>query len=331
MTFATPLFEPAPQPEFSPAKDGERPPEQRDAYAFHDERVVTAVNVALATRRPLLVTGEPGSGKSSLALAVARELAWSYAEKVVTSRTELADLTAGFDAVRRLADSQLKDEGLLASWAYVEPGVLWWAFDPGRAETRGHTAEEVASCGERLPPTSDARISIATSTHDIVVLLDEIDKAEPDLPNDLLAPLDRFAFDVPGVGSVEAKGEVLVVITSNRERRLPPAFLRRCVQLELETTDKDVFVTVARAHFGPREAGDDLYDRVAVEFWRYREAAKEAGRREPSTAEFLDTLRACLKFGESPGSPNWLGIVEVALWKSATPPEELPEYVGDED
>src|SRR4051812_3734132 len=154
MTFATPLFKPDTTDEFSPERDGDRPPEQRDAYAFHDERVVTAVNVALATQRPLLVTGDPGSGKSSLALAVARELACSYAEKVITSRTELADLTAGFDAVRRLADSQLKDEGLLPSWGYVEPGVLWWAFDPDSAATRGHTADEVKSYGERLPTTS---------------------------------------------------------------------------------------------------------------------------------------------------------------------------------
>src|SRR4051812_43067702 len=173
MTFATPLFKPDTTDEFSPERRGDDPPEQRDAYAFHDDRVVTAVNVALATRRPLLVTGYPGSGKSSLALAVARELEWSYAERVITSRTELADLTAGFDAVRRLADSQLRDEGLLPSWAYVEPGVLWWAFESDSAATRGRTANEVESYGERLPRPSDPRAHIVETTRNTVVLLDE--------------------------------------------------------------------------------------------------------------------------------------------------------------
>src|SRR4051794_15277625 len=188
MTFTNPLFTPDEQPAWAPGQDGDGTPEHRDAYVFHDPRVVTAVNVALAARRPLLLTGDPGSGKSSLAFAVARELDWSYAEHVITSRTTLDDLTAGFDAVRRLGDSQLKEKGLLPDWAYVTPGVLWWAFDPSGARSRGRTAAELEPFGGRLGEPEDPRQRINASQPDAVVLLDEIDKAEPDLPNDLLAP-----------------------------------------------------------------------------------------------------------------------------------------------
>jgi MoxR-like ATPase len=320
VTFDNPLFAPARR---APAAPGQDLSEDRDAYVFHDDRIVNAVNVAMAARRPLLVTGTAGSGKSSLARAVAREKNWTYVEHVVTSRTELADLTAGFDAVRRLADAQL--HRLLPDWAYVEPGVLWWAFDPGSAATRGNDPGQLNPRQRAaLPAVRDPRQHDEGREPDVVVLLDEIDKAEPDLPNDLLGPLDSAGFEVPGAGWIEAARDVFVVITSNGERRLPPAFLRRCAQLELQPSGHTFYTEVAQAHFGTRP--DTLYQDVAADFCLYQDAARERDRREPSTAEFLDTVRACLRFNEAPGSARWSAIVEAALWKDP----ELPKVVAHE-
>jgi MoxR-like ATPase len=300
--------------------------EDHEAYVFRDNHITNAINVAMAARRPLLVTGPPGSGKSSLALAVALEKKRTYVDRVITSRTELADLTAGFDAVRRLSDAQL--HRLLPDWAYVEPGVLWWAFAPESASTRGghEPAELTDDQKAALPPVHDPRQAAQAARQDVVVLLDEIDKAEPDLPNDLLGPLDTLGFEAPGVGSIKATHDVFVVITSNGERRLPPAFLRRCAQLELQPADKNFFVAVANAHFGVRP--DTLYRKVASDFIRYQKAARRRDRREPSTAEFLDTVRACLRFDVVPGSPGWLAIAEVALWKEPKLPEEVVGETG---
>jgi MoxR-like ATPase len=320
VAFDKPLFSPITPMRRAQEATAEGVPENDDAYVFHDSRIADAVNVAMAARRPLLVTGLPGSGKSSLARAVARAKNWTYVEHVVTSRTELADLTAGFDAVRRLADAQL--HRLLPDWAYVEPGVLWWAFAPESAATRGHDPAKLNDKQRAaLPAVRDPRQGNKGAQPDVVVLLDEIDKAEPDLPNDLLGPLDTVGFAVPGVGWIGAAHEVFVVITSNRERRLPPAFLRRCAQLDLQPADETFFVEVAQAHFGTRD--DLMYQNVAADFVRYQEAARKRDRREPSTAEFLDTVRACLRFGEAPGSPRWLAIVETVLWKEPSLPEEV--------
>jgi MoxR-like ATPase len=319
VTFNNPIFTPAPPAQNVAADDLTEYP---DAYVFHDSRIVNAVNVAMAARRPLLVTGLAGSGKSSLARAVAREMNWTYVEHVVTSRTELTDLTSGFDAVRRLADAQLPR--LLPDWSYIEPGVLWWAFDPESAATRGHDLAELNDEQRAaLPAVRDVRHQLGEDPRpDVVVLLDEIDKADPDLPNDLLGPLDRTGFEAPGVGWIGATHKVFVVITSNGERRLPPAFLRRCAQLELRRPDDEsFFIAVAQAHFGTRP--DAMYGNIALDFLRYQEAAEKRERRVPSTAEFLDTVRACLRFDEGPGSPRWPAIVEAALWKEPTLPEEV--------
>jgi MoxR-like ATPase len=276
-------------------------------YVYHDPRIVLAVNVALATGRPLLISGVPGSGKSTLAADVAARLQWSYIGITVTSRTRLEDLVARVDSVRRLADAQVKK--LRDDAAYLVPGVLWWAFD-------------AASAMQAAGPDSDIRVNSDNAGQGIVVLLDEIDKAEPDLPNDLLQPLDRLEIIVPGGRQITAGSPVLLIITSNGERAMPPAFLRRCVILELDDDDPSLFTAVATSHFGPRQ--DTLYADVATCTRALARLADEERRRGPSMAEYLDSLRACLRFEQrppsdsSPGSDLWEAIEEAALRKTRT-------------
>jgi len=278
----------------------------RRTYVFSDE-IVLAVNVALVTNRSLLVFGPPGSGKSSVAREIARELRWRYYEHVVTSRTEAADLQWRVDLVRRLADSQAKtldaDEN-----AYVAPGALWWAFDPETAKTLAWRASERGAFD-------------ADQTGDrAVVLVDEIDKADVDLPNNLLVPLGSWRFTAPiGQVSVDRDHVPLVVITSNNERDLPPAFVRRCVILNLPEPTHAHLVRVADAHLGRVVDGadrDELF-RAAADI--VVEHASATPGRQPSTAEYLDFVRACLELDVAPGSSEWQSLRAATLAKEPDP------------
>ena len=298
------------QPELAPppgqGSDAIADVTHRRTYVFSDD-IVLAVNVALVTNRPLLVFGPPGSGKSSVARDIARELRWRYYEHIVTSRTEAADLQWRVDLVRRLADSQAKslddDEN-----AYVAPGALWWAFDPGRARTLGWRA-------------SDRGAFDADQTADrAVVLIDEIDKADVDLPNNLLVPLGSWRFAAPiGQVSVDRDQVPLVVITSNNERDLPPAFVRRCVILNLPEPTHDHLVRVADAHLGRVVDGVDRGGLFRAAADIVVEHATVTPGRQPSTAEYLDFLRACLELHIASGSGEWEALRAATLAKEPDP------------
>jgi MoxR-like ATPase len=218
------------------------------AYCFDDKGdIELAVNVALAAGRPLLVRGASGQGKSSLAIAVARRLGWRLIETVITARSTVDDLLWRTDSIRRLADASSGSGSLKPPEAYLEPGALWWALSPGTARTRGFAAstDDVPAV---IPPENwpeeDDRLPA-------VLLIDEIDKADPDLPNALLVPLGSYRFHVPVINRVIERApnlrSPLVIITSNDERVLPAAFERRCICLTLAPADRKRLLTIAAA------------------------------------------------------------------------------------
>lgn len=281
-------------------------------YVYNDE-IVLAVNVALATGRPLLVRGPSGCGKSSLARNVAENLGRRYYEKVISSRTQARDLLWEVDLLRRLQDAQTSrlERDLTP---YVNPGVLWWAFDRESALRRG------AARGSRAVEVAPDEPGGGPDQTSAVVLLDEIDKADPDVPNNLLVPLGSLRFRVEDTGfEVVARTAPLVILTTNDERELPSAFLRRCVELRLEQPTPQQLVTVGRAHFGRRR--EKLLREVA-ELITKPTAGEPLQTAAPSSAEYLDTVRACLELKVEPGTDAWEMLSHVTVWKHGRPPVE---------
>lgn len=260
-----------------------------------DEKSIVAINAALATRRPLLVRGEPGTGKSQLARAAAVELGRVFLSKVIDSRTEARDLLFTFDAVARLADAQV--QGALQNRAedvrhelreakYIAPGPLWWAFDWESAELQAKES------GSPIPELE----GIGSSQEGAVLLIDEIDKADSALPNGLLEALGNARFPRPGGGFVSCHGlPPLTIITTNEERSLPDAFLRRCLVLQLSwPREKEKLIEEllkwGRAHF-PKVA-DEVLKLAAEILEEDRSAVRERDLNPPGGAEYLDLLRA---------------------------------------
>ena len=278
-------------------------------YLYSDE-ITLAVNLALATRRPLFVGGPPGTGKSSLADSVAALLDWRYLPQVVTSRTRARDLQWHFDAVRRLSDAQLQGVDLPLRSHYVVPRALWQAADP-------LSARQFPSGGQRSagPAPIDERAC--------VLLIDEIDKAEPDVPNDLLEVLETASFNVDDLDEpLTVRGDrerLLIVIASNGERDMPAAFLRRCVVLTLPDPDADWLVRVADLHY--KDGIADGLHRSVAELTRAtaRSAGRALGGRRPGTAEYLDAVLACrqLNVQADAKNPAWQRLEAVLLRKAA--------------
>jgi MoxR-like ATPase len=283
-------------------------------HAVHlfDAPSILAVNTALAARRPLLVRGEPGTGKSQLARAAAEALGRVYLSKTIDSRTEARDLFWSFDAVERLAEAQVQGalgrgdaaavRESLSPRHFLEPGVLWWAFD---WESASRQAKDV---GEEPPESPEGW----TPDDGCTVLLDEIDKADSSVPNGCLEALGSGTFSVPGrreAVALESERPPLVVITTNEERVLPDAFLRRCIVLQLSLPDDrgrlvDLLSERGRAHFpnaaaplkdsnsGPAPLSDAVLKRAAELLAEDREAVRGRGLTPPGQAEYLDLLRA---------------------------------------
>ena len=296
-----------------------------DVYVYK-AKTILAVNLALATKRPLLISGEPGSGKSTVAKNVAVILGWWYYKQMITSRVLASDLLWTFDALRRLSDANTPGQDLLPKQCYVDPGTLWWALDPNSAENRGSDEQLASQHRARNPGIPPAKSDAANA----VVLLDEIDKADPDVPNDLLEPFDLQAFTVRETNSrVTANRELLLIITTNGERELPPAVLRRCVTLTLDPPTEDWFVGIADRKYG--DSQHDLHRAVAKEVMQLRKAARQAGLREPSTGEYLDALKVSLDLKLDTKSKAWNDVARAVLWKHEQAPAiEEPEAAAAE-
>ena len=231
--------------------------EGTDSYVATDD-LKLAVNAALALERPLLVKGEPGTGKTMLAEEVARSLGRPLLQWHVKSTTKAQQGLYEYDAVSRLSDSQLGAPSVGDIAHYIRRGVLWDAFE---------------------------------SDVPAVVLIDEIDKADIEFPNDLLRELDRMEFHVYETGQdVRARHRPLVVITSNNEKELPDAFLRRCFFHYIRFPDKETMMRIVDVHYpGLKKA---LLGEALDAFFSLREVP--GLKKRPSTSELLDWLKLLL-------------------------------------
>ncbi|GAB4261980.1 MAG: MoxR family ATPase [Pararhodobacter sp.] len=222
------------------------------------EDLTMAVNAAVTLERPLLVKGEPGTGKTELARQVADSLGLDIIEWNIKSTTRAHQGLYEYDAVSRLRDSQLGDDRVHDVRNYIRKGKLWQAFEAGEK---------------------------------VVLLIDEIDKADIEFPNDLLQELDRMEFFVYETGeTIRARHRPIVIITSNNEKELPDAFLRRCFFHFIRFPDAETLAKIVRVHFpGIKEA---LLSTALTQFFELRETP--GLKKKPSTSEMLDWLKLLL-------------------------------------
>ena len=224
-------------------------------YVASDE-LMMAVNIAVTLERPLLIKGEPGTGKTMLAAAVAEALDKKLIIWNIKSTTKAADGLYVYDVVQRLYDSQFGKEGVDNIRQYIKLGKLGEAF---------------------------------SSEEQVVLLIDEIDKADLEFPNDLLWELDQMEFFIPETNeTVKSRHRPIVIITSNAEKELPDAFLRRCIFHYIEFPDADQMREIIGVHFDHIE--DDLCDVALKAFYEIR-SLKDI-EKKPSTSELVDWLRA---------------------------------------
>ena len=222
------------------------------------EDLKIAVNAAVTLERPLLVKGEPGTGKTELAKQVASSLGLQLYEWNIKSTTKAQQGLYEYDAVSRLRDSQLGDKKVEDVRNYIKKGKLWQAFE---------------------------------SKEKVVLLIDEVDKADIEFPNDLLQELDKMAFHVYETGeNVKAIKRPVVIITSNNEKELPDAFLRRCFFHYIRFPDQETLEKIVRVHYP--NIKQNLLSTALTQFFELRE--QPGLKKKPSTSEALDWIKLLL-------------------------------------
>jgi len=232
-----------------------------------DDGLLSTVNAAITLERPLLVRGEPGTGKTMLAHAVAEQLGMPLLSWYVKSTTTAKEGLYHYDVVQRLNDARFGDReqiDITDIRRYIELGVLGRAF---------------------------------SSDEQVVLLIDEIDKADVEFPNDLLRELDEMAFHIPELDeTVRARKRPVTIITSNAERELPDAFLRRCVFHYIEFPEKDRLLRIINAHMPDLDI--ELIEAAISRFYGIRRM--DGLRKKPSTSEMLDWLMVLARAGANP-------------------------------
>ena len=228
------------------------------------EELLQVTNIAIALQKPLLIKGEPGTGKTLLAQAVAESLQKRLLIWNIKSTTKAQEGLYVYDVVQRLYDSQFGGEGVDDIEKYVKLGKLGEAF---------------------------------TADDQVILLIDEIDKADLEFPNDLLWELDRMEFYIPETKeTVQAKQRPIVIITSNAEKELPDAFLRRCVFHYIEFPDRELMAEIVNVHF--QDLDQHLLDQVLEAFYRIRSLPQI--KKKPSTSEIIDWIQALIHGGYDP-------------------------------
>ena len=222
------------------------------------EDLKMAVNAAITLERPLLVKGEPGTGKTELAKQIASKLDLEILEWNIKSTTRAHQGLYEYDAVTRLRDSQLGEEKVKDIKNYIKKGTIWSAFD---------------------------------SKERVVLLIDEIDKADIEFPNDLLQELDKMRFHVYETGeTIRAEQRPIIIITSNNEKELPDAFLRRCFFHYIKFPDKETLTKIVKVHFPNIKS--TLLQTALETFFNVREVP--GLKKKPSTSEILDWIKLIL-------------------------------------